>query len=399
MRSAQISFKNKKVVIVGGGKQAYKRVQQFLSEEAKVQVITSTLYADISEEIVCIKQYEKQDLKDAFLVFACTDDKELNKKIVEDANSLNVLSASVHKDMNATYHPLQSKDYENMHLALSTNGAYPAYIPKMMQDMEEVYKDKYQQVLSDLRILREFILSLNLSQEERTSLLREIAMLDAKQIHFYKEATQKQKALILVFHGNDEKESIAIIEEVIKELDIPSFYAFIKENAEVSLEEVKKHLELLQIKKVIYQPMFLEEGYCYKKMEKIIHKHEPLLFNEKNIKRLSKAYDDAKQHLIVVHDSKERKFINKLKQYMPLNVNVISLDENTPFLYKDKQVELSGMFVLPGKHLLVDVLSEEGIYGKLKQDGYIVNCSNCCLLHLPVFRKILTDKYNVEDKM
>lgn len=147
MRSAQISFVNKKVYIIGSGKQAIKKGQSFMGEGAKVIFIAPSFEQDFTETMgnatyECIeKTYEhaceEGDIQGGFLVYACTDDSVLNHQIVTDANANNMLSASVHKDGEASYHPMKSIDYPHMHVAVSTNGAYPSYNADLLEEMEQ----------------------------------------------------------------------------------------------------------------------------------------------------------------------------------------------------------------------------------------------------------------------
>lgn len=391
MRSAQISFKNKKVVIVGGGKQALKKVQDFLKEEAEVKVITLYAIDAISQDIITLKPYDKTDIEGAFLVFACTNDKKLNHQIVVDANMQNSLSASVHKDDEATYHPLRFKEYNQMHLALSTNGAYPAYMDVMLKTFEEIYYKQFENTLEDLRFIREHVLCLNI--ENKTTLLRSIAKVSKNQIAFYKEAIKTDQAVIFVFHGNEEETSARMIENVLATIKQPAFYAYLKEDTKHSIYTIKEHLSLLGIENVTYQPMVLEKGYCFHKIKEITTQCEDILINERVIKDLICAYAHLEQVLFVVHDTKNKTFVSMLENYLPYNIKVMTLKDEIPVLDKDKDVHLTGLFILSATHLKEDVLGDNGIYGKLIKMGYSVHKDSACLLEKEHFKKCIYNKY------
>lgn len=161
MRSVQISFVNKKIWIVGGGNQALRKGNQFIEEGAKVIYISPSFHVEIlaQQELgLCIlheKIYEAEDIKDSFLVYACTDNRELNHQIVLDTNEEGILSGSVHRDSMATYRPLQFVDYPHMHVAVSTNGAYPSYNQEVLDEFTQSYHSKHHDKLELLRKSRE----------------------------------------------------------------------------------------------------------------------------------------------------------------------------------------------------------------------------------------------------
>lgn len=172
MRSAQISFKNKPILIVGGGTQALKKGRQFMEEGAKVTFLAPSISSEL-QEYDCINQsYNTENLKGMFLVYACTDDKELNHTIIREGNQEGILTASAHYDEDATFHPLVSRDYDDLHIAVSTNGAYPMYIPVLLEDMEALYFNNHAEKLKELRVFRQNLLDENIDSKTRHNLLK-----------------------------------------------------------------------------------------------------------------------------------------------------------------------------------------------------------------------------------
>lgn len=177
MRTAQISFQNKKVWIIGGGNQGILRGKQFIEEGAQVIFVAPSINKELQEILVggvsCIESvYQKELITDGFLVFACTDNRELNHQIVMDANEKGMLSASVHKDSEASYHPLRFRDYPNLHVAMSTNGAFPSYLDVLLEEIEQNYHQVHHEKLEELRVWRGEILAQGLDKEERKAILK-----------------------------------------------------------------------------------------------------------------------------------------------------------------------------------------------------------------------------------
>lgn len=91
-----VNLEDKKVVIIGAGKIAIRRVQAFIKCGANILIIGK----EISEEIYNINydnikiikdNYNKKYLIDAFIVLATTNDKNINNIIYNDAKYQNIL--------------------------------------------------------------------------------------------------------------------------------------------------------------------------------------------------------------------------------------------------------------------------------------------------------------------
>ena len=87
MYPVMINIREKKVVVVGGGKVAARKIRTLLAEQAAVTVVSPTLHADIPQAEIqwLARPYQTGDLEGAKLVFACTDQEEVNRQIMEDA--------------------------------------------------------------------------------------------------------------------------------------------------------------------------------------------------------------------------------------------------------------------------------------------------------------------------
>lgn len=392
MRSAQISFQAKKVMIIGGGRLAFKKGCQFQSEGAEVIYLAPTLCEEIKKETHICKMYEASDLDNAFLVYACTDDKKINHQVVLEANRNGMLSASVHQDKDATYHPLQSCDLPHLHVALSTNGTYPAYINEIMEEIIDRYETIHHDVLEELKNIRDYVLKLGLAHHEKRMLLKAIGSASHEQIHFYAQAIQSQKVTICIFHGNTSIASSTMITHFLKQIECgyTLYYAYLKsEDKQVlSLETIHKHMRLLQIKECHYQPMILEMGHCYHLMQQQLDEVETLLVDEISLPMILEEYSDCEQGLIVIHDSSMKQLYNALINLCPKHLHVMMLSDEIPKLDYNRKITLYGMFMLAGKHLLEDVMSEVGIYGKLINLGYTVQRNETCLLQLASFKTL-----------
>jgi siroheme synthase-like protein len=93
-----ISLDNKKIVIFGGGKVAYRRANTLLLFHAEITVVTPQMCEDMgnlvsSNPIQLIKEnYDENYInKDTFMVIAATNDNMVNEKIYNKCKETNIL--------------------------------------------------------------------------------------------------------------------------------------------------------------------------------------------------------------------------------------------------------------------------------------------------------------------
>lgn len=89
-----LNITDKKILFVGGGKVASHKLASVIKFTSNITILAP----EISEELrnqnrlkLLAKEYEPKDLEDYQLVFACTNNRELNVRIKRGANSLGIL--------------------------------------------------------------------------------------------------------------------------------------------------------------------------------------------------------------------------------------------------------------------------------------------------------------------
>lgn len=88
-----LSLKDKEVLIVGGGKVAWQKIRRIRSYTLNIRVVAIKVCDEIKELGISYseKPYKKSDLGNSFLVYACTDNNDLNQEVYNDAHELNKL--------------------------------------------------------------------------------------------------------------------------------------------------------------------------------------------------------------------------------------------------------------------------------------------------------------------
>lgn len=175
---AFINLKGKKCVVVGGGNVAERKITSLLRAGASVEVISPTLSIVLEKkrvkgEIAHVKRrYKSGDLKDAFLVIAATSNKEINKKISEEALCLvNVV------DMPELANFIVPSVVQRGHLtiAITTSGTSPAIAKAIRKELELLYSKDVGQFLSFLENIRKKTAKEILNKQIRSCILRDVA--------------------------------------------------------------------------------------------------------------------------------------------------------------------------------------------------------------------------------
>lgn len=121
-----IKIENKKIVIVGGGKVAAHKLMTIVKfiDAKQIVVCAESILTEVRElGVVCIEQeYSKTLLKDAFLVYACTNDVQVNQQVCLDARELGALiNVADNSSLSDFISPAVYKD-EHMSVAVSSQG-------------------------------------------------------------------------------------------------------------------------------------------------------------------------------------------------------------------------------------------------------------------------------------
>ena len=128
-----VNLENKKVLVIGGGKIAYKKITKILEYSANVTIVTEKIEEEKllkleNVKIVDNKRIENDKdiigelVKDYFLVIAATNDEELNENIAKICDSRGILinNISSKTEMNAMFGGIVKND--EFQIAVSTGG-------------------------------------------------------------------------------------------------------------------------------------------------------------------------------------------------------------------------------------------------------------------------------------
>ncbi len=145
-----LNLKGNLVIVVGGGEEGLRKVNSLLTQDCKILVVSDKVNTKLSSFIKRKKiRYKKIKLKDAdflskykpLLVMAATDDKRLNRKIVQKAKKMRCYAyAADDPEVSDFAHPSVINIQDTVQVAISTGGKSPAMARKLKLQAEKVFK-------------------------------------------------------------------------------------------------------------------------------------------------------------------------------------------------------------------------------------------------------------------
>lgn len=340
-----INFKDKTVVIVGGGAVASRKALQFLKEGAKVKIIASRIDRKLEalEVEKYLTDYQPKYLQNAFFVYIATDDRELNNQIIRDADELGVLCACATSSM-ASLKAMKVVETENLLLGISTKGQYPAFTKKLAYELEQ-----YDDYLSALSNIRRLVLLNNLvNKHDRKQFFKQLMYFEKTELDMLLMFILEKEGRLLIFTA----QCMNVIDYFAEQVSAMSLCL-----KEIDFQDKLKILMMLKIKWQV-QPMVISYGKIYDKISKMCSPKEVAapLFNSEIL--LEQLYSNKVKRLFIIHPRSNSKLFDILSRYgsvCAFNTKIIGeYEQIIPFV------------LLPGYHYQNDILKAiENVKGQL----------------------------------
>jgi precorrin-2 dehydrogenase/sirohydrochlorin ferrochelatase len=197
-----LDLRDRKSVVVGGGKVAERKIYALLRAGADVTVISP----DITQKIKQYKQkgkvkhicrsYKRGDLENVFIAIAATDSADINKKVSEDAPCLVNVVDTPHL---CNFIVPSVVIREPLTIAVSTSGVSPGLSRSIRMELEEKYGPEISEYLHLLRGIRKQAMKCISDQRRRGSCLKAVSskkMLKMLREKGYKETKTKAETLL-----------------------------------------------------------------------------------------------------------------------------------------------------------------------------------------------------------
>jgi siroheme synthase-like protein len=149
-----LKLQGKNCVVIGGGNVALRKVKGLLECRAKVTLISPKPRPEIvklsKRRVIHLIQrgYEKEDLEDATIAFACTNLKKVNQQVAEDAKRARVLVNVADDPGLSDFITPSFFRRGDLTIAVSTGGMSPALARKIRTNLEKIFGKEYASLLS-----------------------------------------------------------------------------------------------------------------------------------------------------------------------------------------------------------------------------------------------------------
>lgn len=198
-----LDLEGRKVLVVGGGRVALRKVNTLLSFKARVHLVSPEALPQLEElaregKITCHQEkYRREFLQGCLLVIGATNDQDINREIARDARRENIPVNVADNPEHCTFMVPALVKRGPLTISISTEGKSPALAARIRRDLETRYGKEYQVFLDFLGQVRRQVLEEVSDPEGRRRIFVEmsdpalIELIDGEDISLLEEKFQE----------------------------------------------------------------------------------------------------------------------------------------------------------------------------------------------------------------
>ena len=175
-----VDIRDRKVVVVGGGEVAERKVMTLFECGAKIDLIAETLTDKlkrlVEDNVVSYlgREFGEDALEGAALVIAATNDAGLNRVVSNKARERNIFVNTVDQPEDCTFIVPSVVKRGDLLIAISTSGKSPALAKRIRQELEKRFDESYAHLIDIMGRLRKVVLAAGLMQSENRKIFDSI---------------------------------------------------------------------------------------------------------------------------------------------------------------------------------------------------------------------------------
>ncbi|MDB6310064.1 bifunctional precorrin-2 dehydrogenase/sirohydrochlorin ferrochelatase [Clostridioides difficile] len=174
------------VVIIGGGEVAYRKCKNFLEFNKNVTIVSKQIlnkFYDLKGNIKIIKDdYKEIYIKDASVIIAATNNRELNMEIGLYCKAKNKLVNVVDNIEISNFTVPSYIKRGDLLISVSTGGKSPSLSSKIKKEIEERYTEDYEEYLNVLGDIRKKVIKKYKDKSKRKDVLNMLVTLDLEEL-------------------------------------------------------------------------------------------------------------------------------------------------------------------------------------------------------------------------
>lgn len=137
-----LDITGKRVVIIGGGKVALRKVKGLLHTGADILIVGLDVLPEIKELQVQVKEeaYRAEHLIGAFLIFICTNNPEVNQMVLKDRLPEQLVNDTT-EQKNSDFFNMSTVSKNELLVGISTGGGNPGYAKKVKREVRQLVEN------------------------------------------------------------------------------------------------------------------------------------------------------------------------------------------------------------------------------------------------------------------
>ncbi|WP_165171712.1 bifunctional precorrin-2 dehydrogenase/sirohydrochlorin ferrochelatase [Adlercreutzia sp. ZJ242] len=165
-------LEGKRALVVGGGAVAQRKVEGLLACDAQVRVVAPEVtdglraLAEGGACAWCARAFEEADLAAADIVFAATDDEQVNRRVFEEAARAHLMVNVADRPELCTFFLPSVMRKGRLSVSVSTEGASPLLARRLRERIEERLSDAYAPYV-DLLASRRDVINATVAEQAR----------------------------------------------------------------------------------------------------------------------------------------------------------------------------------------------------------------------------------------
>jgi precorrin-2 dehydrogenase/sirohydrochlorin ferrochelatase len=159
--SLEVRLDGRTCVVVGGGAVAARKAKALAAAGAGVHVVAPEIDPAIRElpGVKCLAApYDVSVLGGAALVFACTDDAEVNARVARDARAVGAWANVADDPVDCDFFGPAVLERGDLRVAVSTGGASPHLAAALRDRLGEIFGPEYALLVEEMRRARAEVL-------------------------------------------------------------------------------------------------------------------------------------------------------------------------------------------------------------------------------------------------
>ncbi len=187
MYPINLDVRGKRVVVVGGGPVAERKVRGLLEAGAAVAVISPAVTPALAElagtATIAIERraYERGDLRGATLAFAATDDAEANAAVVDEARAAAILVDDVTAPERSDFSTPAVHRSGPLVVGVDTSGLSPSLAGRVRDEIARMLDPSFGHAAATLGRMREYVQTA-LPRERRAAVMRRLAAANVSEL-------------------------------------------------------------------------------------------------------------------------------------------------------------------------------------------------------------------------